>query len=411
MYLPYYLSRHLSHNRTGTGRTGAVIAVLGVAVALAVMEITISVVVGFKEGITEKLDGFVAPITVSSPVDYYGARSERFIAMNDSLLNPIREYAPHAKIVPVVTQPAIIKTEEDFATVIITGHEADYPAEFEQANITSGEWIDENDEQAGLVISTDIAQKLGLKAGDKTTLCFFINEQIKARPFVVKGLFESGFGDYDKLTVYATSRSLRTVNKVDSTMITRLELRDIPLSEADSLASILSAAYASRSDAEHPPYVVTPISLSAGHYLSWLDLLDTNVVVIFILMSLIAGVTLISSLFIQVLDKVKAIGILRALGASDKLIRRMFTALSLRLVGIGLIVGNILGLGFIFVQNRWNILPLDPDMYYLDSVPAAFTPWLLLCVNLGFIVVSWMVIFIPARMATKLSPVSTLKFE
>ena len=128
-------------------------------------------------------------------------------------------------------------------------------------------------------------------------------------------------------------------------------------------------------------------------------------------MGLVGAVTLISSLFILVLDKVQAIGILRSLGASDKLIRRLFTNLSLRLVGTGLIVGNVIGLGFIFTQSTWHYMSLDPEMYYLDSVPVEFSIWWTLAVNAGVIVLAWAVILIPARFASRLSPVSTFRFE
>ncbi|MDE6395920.1 MAG: ABC transporter permease [Muribaculaceae bacterium] len=409
MNLATYLSRKLSGTSSRTGRTGSVIAVLGVALALAVMEITMGVVIGFKHQITDKLEGFIAPVSISSPTDFYGARTESFISLNDTLLTPIKQIVPEAALVPVLTQPAIIKTDSDFAAIVINGHENDYDAGFESGNLVEGSWLDPDDGTNGLVISRHTASRTGLNVGDKTTLCFFVEEKIKSRPFVIKGIYDSGFGDFDKIIAYAPSSALRSVNKLDDTMITRLELRGIPVDVADETATNLSDAYYTQ-DPTHG-YSVSSIRQEGAQYLNWLDLLNTNVVVIFILMGLVGAVTLISSLFILVLDKVSAIGILRSLGASDTLIRRLFTHLSLRLVGTGLIVGNIIGLGFIFTQSVWHYMSLDAEMYYLDSVPVEFSLWWALAVNAGVIVLALAVIMIPARFASRLSPVSTFRFE
>ncbi len=409
MNLPTYLSGKLSGTSSRTGRAGSVIAVLGVALSLAVMEITMGVVIGFKHQITDKLEGFIAPVSISSPTDFYGARTESFIAMNDTLLEPVKQLLPDAVLVPVLTQPAIIKTDSDFAAIVVNGHDTGYGAAFEKGNLVEGTWLDSTGENTSLVISRHTADRTGLKVGDKTTLCFFADEKIKSRPFVVSGIYDSGFGDFDQIIAYAPSSALRAVNKLDDTMITRLEVRGLPVEAADEAAASLAEEYVSRNPSAG--YTVSSIRQDGAQYLNWLELLNTNVVVIFILMSLVGAVTLISSLFILVLDKVQAIGILRSLGAPDGLIRRLFMHLSLRLVGAGLILGNIIGLGFIFTQSRWNYMSLDPEMYYLDSVPAEFSIWWTLAVNAGVIVLAWAVILIPARFATRLSPVSTFRFE
>ena len=409
MNLSIYLSQKLSGASSRTGRTGSVIAVLGVSLALAVLEITMGIVTGFKHQITAKLEGFIAPVSISSPTDFYGARTESFISLNDTILGPVRKLLPHSSPTPVLTQPAIIKTDNDFAAIVVNGHEYDYEPVFESSNLVDGSWFDKNDDVNGIVISRQTASRTGLNVGDKTTLCFFVDEKIKSRPFVIKGIYDSGFGDFDRIIAYAPSPAIRAVNRLDDTMITRLEVRNLSIDEADPTAAALSDAFA-QNDPGHA-YTVSSISHEGAQYLNWLDLLDTNVVVIFILMGLVGGVTLISSLFILVLDKIRAIGILRSLGASDRLVKQLFTHLSLRLVGTGLIIGNIIGLGFIFTQSRWHYISLDPEMYYLDSVPVEFSIWWLLGVNAAVILLSWAVILVPARFASKLSPVSTFRFE
>lgn len=407
MNLPFFLSRKLSGNTSATGKTGSVIAVLGIALALAVLEVTLAVVTGFRHQILAKLDGFIAPVTISAPIDYYGTKTESFIVPSDTLTAPIHETVRDGVLVPVLSQPAIIKTEDNFVAVVLTGHENEYPAEFERANLVEGNWLSP-EESNDIVVSRGAARRLGLSVGDKTTLCFFIDEKIKARPFTISGIYDSGFGDFDEIVAYTSAEALRAVNKLTHGEISRLEIRNIPLSEADSIAAEISSKYAEMLD---EPFVVETVNQKGNQYISWLELLDTNVLVIFTLMILVACITLISSLFILVLDKVRDIGILRSLGATDGLIRRIFVGISMKLVIIGLFLGNLIGLGFILTQNRCHYISLDPEMYYLDSVPVEALPWAFFAINIGVALVALAVILIPARYAVRLSPVSTFRFE
>lgn len=158
-------------------------------------------------------------------------------------------------------------------------------------------------------------------------------------------------------------------------------------------------------------YTVDNIFRQGSVYLSWLDLLDTNVVVIFILMSLVAISTLISSLFIQVLEKINTIGLLKALGAGNKLISRVFILISLRLVFYGIVIGNALGLGIIFTQYKWGMISLDPEMYYLNRVPIDVNFLSILILNVCVVIVCWLVLILPAQIATRMPAAKTLRFD
>lgn len=415
--LSIWLSRRMSgegvRNTSGTGRTGAIIAILGIAFAVAVMEVTLSVSVGFKRAITEKLEGFVAPVTVSHIPDGNGAASDKMIALSSELIEPVLRIAPGAKIIPVVTQSAMLKTDSDFAAIVLKGYEADYPATFERSNLIEGEWLKTGDKRS-IVISTEISRQLGLKTGDRVNACFFTDEKVKTRPFVVSGMYETGLGEYDNLVAYTSSDAIRAAVHSDSTMVSAIELYNIPAKESASVAQSLSAEYYRQSPSDlggGPVYYADSIQNQGAMYLNWLDLFDTNVVVIFILMSLVAASTLISSLFIQVLEKVNTIGLLRAIGAPDKMVGDIFVYISLRLVGWGIVIGNVIGLGVIFVQYQWHLISLDPEMYYLNYVPVEIM-WLpILLLNIAVIIATWLIQILPARIATRMSPARTLRFD
>ena len=411
--LSYWLSSRLNGNSNNTRRTGSIIAVLGVAFALAVMEITLAVSIGFKKQITYKLQGFIAPVTVYAPHYEDEYATQGIFEVDSALLHTIKSIAPGADPVPSLYMQGMLKTEEDFASVAIKGFENDYPAIFEKENLTQGRWIDA-DGKHEFVISEHLAQQMGLKLGDKINICYFINGNVKARPFVIVGMYKSGMTEFDKYMTYTSADEIRKIYHAEPGYVSTLDLHGIDLKDVNEVSDELQRAFFNNAAINQTPekaYNVTNAARQGMKYLSWLDLLDTNVVVIFVLMALVAGCALISSLFIQVLDKVNAVGLLRALGAPSSIISRVFLLISLKLVGWGVILGNILGLGLIYAQSRWHVIALNPDMYYLDFVPVEISCSSILFINLGVVVASWLILILPARIATRLSPASTLRFD
>ena len=411
--LSIWLSNRLNKGKQNTGYTGAVIAVLGVAFALAVMEITLSVSVGFKEQITNKLKGFVAPISVTSaPLEDQGG-GRPLLEVNSSVTQPIAEQAPGSTIVKVLTLPGMIKTTDDFTVVLLKGYEKNYKADFEKSNLKEGSWLKYKNRH-DIVLSSYVGKKLNLKIGDKINFCFFINGKVKTRPFNLVGLYDSGFTEYDKVIAYVDADYVRGIYQAEPNEVTSLEVKNVDLSRVGEYGERLRQKYIDNAIQSGDPnqiYDVNTVLRQGSIYLNWLDLLSTNVVVIFILMTLVAASTLVSSLFIQVLEKVNAIGLLRALGARNKTVSKIFIYVSLKLVGWGLLLGNLIGLGFIFIQGKWHIMKLNPEMYYLDSVPVETLPFVFVMLNIGVIIVSWFILILPARIAVRLSPASTLRFD
>lgn len=411
--LSYHLSKRLSGNSQGTGRTGSVIAILGVAFAVAVMELTLAVSVGFKERITEKLEGFISPVTVTAPVPEGSTEYGTLFVPDINVTAPVREVFPEAEVVNSIYLPGMIKTDDDFLAVTLKGYENDYQAVFEKSNMQCGRWLEPEDRR-NIVVSSYMADHLGLAVGDKITMCFFIDGKVKARPFTLTGIYDSGFAECDKIMAYTASDDIRSILRAADNEVSAVEIRNVPLDSVPVLGERLRDEYFKRAVDNNAPEMcmnVNTVTQDGAIYLNWLDLLDTNVVVIFILMALVAASTLISSLFIQVLEKVNAIGLLRAIGASDKLVSRIFIHLTLKLVGFGIIAGNAVGLGLIYVQSKWQVISLDPEMYYLKHVPVDLSALTIILLNISVVIAAWLILIVPARIATRLSPASTLRFE
>lgn len=409
-----WISRRMRLGADGTA-VGTTIAVAGVALALAVMELTLGIVVGFKEEIKRKLMGFDAQISIEAPFDPYTREQSATIAPGSALMDIIETEAPGTERRLVLRLPGILKTDTDFEGIVFTGQSPDAGFAFEKGNIVAGEWpnFSADSTRNDIVISRATADALGLGIGDRVYSTYIIDEAVKMRRNTVAGIYESDFGEYDRTMAYASLAALQSIANLGPDEGNRLDIRGLPEESIAPVASrieaALMAALTARTIDEY--YPVQTVEQSGALYFNWLALLDTNVAVIFCLMLCVAAFTLVSSLFILVLDNVPAIGILRAIGASGSLIRSIFVDLGMRIVLRGMIIGNVLGIGLLLLQKYTRAIPLDPEAYYLNSVPVDIRPWAFVALNIGVAVVAWLVLWLPARTASSVDPAKTINFE
>lgn len=409
-----FLARRISFG--GKNRVAAFIAVTGVAVAIAVMILTLAVSGGFKDAIRQKLSGFTPEVMIQPNYDYTSGIQLQYMEASPELVAVAREVVPDADMSIAFRQPAILKTNDDFAAVVLTGFSKEHDCSFEQNNIIEGVWPDFNDsvnESRSLVLSQPVAARLGLKTGDRITACFFIDDNIKARRLDVRGVYLSNFGDFDKTVAYVSLAMLQELCGLDSVGATAIELRGIGVEQAAMAAENLQMRLLADVDkfGENSVPVVDNITRSGGVYLSWLQLLDTNVVVIFVLMCCVAAFTLVSSLFILILNNVPTIGVLRAMGASRRSVQAVFVWLAMRLVGTGMIIGNIFAISIIWIQMSFNIVPLNPDMYYLSHVPMILSWQGILLINICAAIFAWLILVLPARLASSVRPSQSMRYD
>lgn len=409
-----WISRRMRLGTDGTA-VGTVIAVTGVALALTVMELTLGIVVGFKDEIKRKLMGFDAQISIEAAYDPYTRTQAATIAPSSALMDIVGDEAPGAESRLVLRLPGILKTDSDFEGIVFVGQSPESDFSFERGNIVEGSWPDYASDSCrnDIVISRATASALGLAVGDKVYSTYIIDEAVKMRRNTVAAIFEADFGEYDRTVAYASLAALQSIAGLDPDEGNRLELRGMPEEMISPAASKIESAMLAAMgngtlDAYYP---VQTVEQSGAIYFNWLSLLDTNVAVIFCLMLCVAAFTLVSSLFILVLDNVPAIGILRSMGASRRLIRSIFVDLGMRIVLRGMIAGNILGLGLLLIQKYTRMIPLDPEAYYLNCVPVEIRPWSFVALNIGVALAAWLVLWIPARTASSVDPAKTINFE
>lgn len=394
----------------GGRRSPAVgIAVWGVAIAIIVLMISISVVLGFQKSIREKVVGFEAPITIGPLGRYYQGESN-VVTLSSPIVDAIEEALPEASYSLVIKQPVVLKTEDNFAGVVLTAFDDSHDSSFEQRNLLVGELPKT---KTDVVISLGIANKLSLAVGDKLDGCFFVDGALRLRRLTVTGVYSSNFGDFDRLTAYGNFDLLKGVRRLQDNEADLIEIQNIALEEVNDAALLLHQSLTKRyNSGELSAGVnVTTVLDSGAIYFNWLDLLDANVVVILVIMSLVSGFTLISCVFILILQRVRMIGVLKALGTTDKQMRHIFMLLGGRVVGIGLIIGNVIGIALLLLQMKYHIIPLDPEAYFLSYVPVLLDWRQVLMLNGGVILLAVLLMLLPASLVSRISPSKTIRYE
>ncbi|WP_289758581.1 FtsX-like permease family protein [uncultured Duncaniella sp.] len=414
MSLAIFIANRLSlRSPSGKMQSGIVIAVSGIALSVVVMLISIAVMMGFKEEIRQKIMGFDAQLSISiySPDD----SKVPLVDIND--VRPVLEMLPEkATTVLAIQQPVILKTPADFTGAIVKGISRDYDWEFIRQNLIEGEIPDFKADSTlyHVIISRNLARDLSVGLGEKIDAFFLGGDSYRTRRLKVAAIYDTHFSEYDDNYIFSTLPMLSALAGVGENLGTQIEIHGLGSDkEIAECAEQLSAGLLEKLYTGRTPtfYTVTDVHTSAALYFNWLALLDTNVIVILTLMSLLTCLTLVSSLYILILRRVNMIGILKALGAPDSLIRRSFVYLTMRILVAGLVIGNLIGVCVILVQDATGVIPLNPEAYYLDHVPMLLSVPALIVLNLSVIVVAALVLILPSAIITTIPPSKVIKYD
>ena len=390
-------------NNQRSSRPAVRVALGGIIIGVMVMIVAISVVVGFKQEISQKVAGFGSHIQVVN-FDNNSTYELQPVRVSDSLLFSLRSI-PHVKSVSTfASKPGIIKTDSAFQGVIFKG--TDYWNYFEE-NIVDGRKPERANE---VLISTELASILSLNLED-AILCYFIEDDLRVRRLYVVGLYNTCMSEMDKLFVLGDIEVVRRLNAWDDDQVSGIEVLVDDLRFLEETTNSVYFVTANRLDEEGNAYYTQNLKQLNPQIFGWLDLLDMNVVVIIILMLCVSGFSIITGLIILIMDSISVIGTLKALGADNGFVMRIFVYQALMLIGKGMIVGNVLGLSICMLQYFTHLLPLEASSYYVSYVPMAF-PWGWWCLlNVGTLLVSWAILLAPSAVVTQISPAKVMHFE
>ena len=386
-----------------SSRPAVRVALGGIVIGVMVMIVTICVVVGFKQEVTQKVAGFGSHIQVVN-FDNNSTYELQPIRVSDSLMTRLREI-PHVQSVSTfASKPGIIKTDSAFQGIVFKG--TDYWSYFAK-NLVAGELPKATNE---VLISEELGDLLGLETEDNF-LCYFVEEELRVRRLHVTGVYNTCMSEMDRLFILGDIGLVRQLNHWQPDQASGIEILVDNLRYLDETADRVYFATANRLDAEGNAYYTQTLQQLNPQIFAWLDLLDMNVVIIILLMLCVSGFSIVTGLIILILDSVQLIGVLKALGANDGFVRQIFVYEAMLLIGKGMVWGNVLGLGLCAIQYFTHLIPLEAATYYVSYVPIAF-PWgWLALLNAGTLLVTWVILLAPSAIVTKISPARVMHFE
>lgn len=409
-----FIARRIYKNNDGNkevSKPAVRIAMAGISIGLAVMIVSVAVVVGFKHQVSDKVTGISSEVIISS-LDDAQLYMTAPISVTDSLMEALSSKSEIKHVQRYITKPGMIMSSDNFQGMVIKGIGQEYDLTYIEEHIVDGKipLFDDKTATNKVVVSKSIADKLKLKVGDKI-YTYFVDESVRARRLTVSAIYQTNFSLFDDFFLFT---DIYTVNKLygwekdqvsgleidvkDNSMITQVneEIR----SELYQLTDRFGQSYFSRSVMEASPQIF-----------AWLDLLDLNVWVILLLMTGVAGFTMISGLLIIILERTNMIGILKAMGANNFSIRKIFLSFSVFLIGKGMLWGNIIGVLLCVIQYFFHPIKLDPSIYYISYVPIELNILHYILLNLFTLIISVLMLVGPSYLISRIHPARSIRFE
>ncbi len=405
MNLSYFIAKRISFKRTG-GFTGTIhrIAVASVAIGLAISLISFMILGGFQNEISEKIFSFTGHFQAMKFMSG-NAFEETPTTVNSEFFKnyPKEDYISHVQV--FAHKPGLLKGDEEVEGVLMKGVGPDFDSVRFKESIIKGRFIQFSDSAASneILLSRKIANKLILDVGERVTM-YFVQEPPRFRRFEIVGLYETHLENFDDKIIIGDIQTIRNLNGWSEDQVGGYEIFVNNPVEMDELVD--------------PLYEILDYDLKlikvTDKYLEifdWLSLLNNNVYVFLGLILFVAAFNMVSILFILIMERTQMIGLLKAVGARNSQVRRIFVWNGIRIIGKGLLIGNAIGLGFGWLQDSFKIIPLDPVSYYMGYVPVYWDWPIFVGMNLMVLMVTTLVLFIPAMLISNISPIKAIRFD
>ncbi|MDO5461221.1 MAG: ABC transporter permease [Bacteroidales bacterium] len=411
MNLELFVARRLYHERKGErriSRPAVAVAQWGVAVGTIVMFVSISIIVGFKHNIREKIIGFGGHIQVMS----YESVTDAVVPVvaTDGLLVELKSLKGVQGVSTYVQKPGMIMVNGEYEGIMLKGVGENFDTSFVESSLVAGELpkFTETTPSNSIVISRLSAQRLQVGVGDKINL-YFVENGIKARRMVVAALYETHLAELDNAMALTDIYTVQRLNGWGQDEVSAVEIAIADYGELENIRQEVNGVLYEKDENSAKLYAPTIEELYPSLF-AWLSVLDQTVWLILVLVLFIAGFTMVSGLLILILEKSNFIGVMKALGARNVSVAKVFLYYACIVIGRGIIIGNVIAVVMCFVQQRFGIVALDPEMYYMNTVPVEFS-WLLLPMNVGMFLLSVLMLVAPSALIAKIEPVKAIKYE
>ena len=415
MHFPLFIAKRLyseQGDKRKVSRPAIHIATAGVAIGLAVMIISVCVVLGFKHTIRDKVIGFGSHIQVADFLTLQ--QMEQYpIVIDDSMIDVLKHIPDVAHVQRFAMKEGILKTDSDFLGVAFKGVGPDFDSTFIHSNMVEGSIPPFSDSVSHnkILVSQLMADKLHLKSGQRIFAYFFDNNGVRTRRFTIAGIYQTNLKKYDETIVFTDLYTAVKLNGWESDQASGAELSVNNFDNLDMVESRVISKVKGTVDHYGETYSSATIKELNPQIFQWLDLMDLNVWIILALMLIVAGVTMISGLLIIILERTSMIGILKALGARNKTIRHTFMWFAVFIIGKGMLIGNVLSLGLLTLQQAFGIIKLDAQTYYVSTVPVEINALYIVALNVATLLISVFMLVAPSYLISHIHPAKSMRYE
>lgn len=407
----------MPRTKDGGGFSGplSVIAVVSIALGVLVMVMAVCILRGFQSEIASKVVGFGSHLTVSNFASS-PAYQEEPIVLDSTLVERIQRVPGVRHIQYFATKGGMVKTAEQIYGIMFRGLSADYDTTFFASNLVEGRLpvfsgasgfsgtSGETGISTDVLVSSTIASRLRLKVGDKMRTYFWGGDTPRSRAFTVCGIYNTDLTEFDELYVVGDLRQVQRLNEWEANQVGGYEVLVDNFDRLDDIARNV--------ERELPyDYSVQTIREANPALFAWLDLLNSNITLILVIMSLVCAVAIVSALLIMIFEKGRTIGLLKALGATNASVRRIFLIKASRLIAEGILIGDAVALALCVAQQQWQVVKLDAESYSMTHVPVDIDPMIFLLVSLGTLAACLLALLLPAAYISHITPAQAVKIE
>lgn len=413
--LPLFLARRIYKDKGDkykVSRPAIRIATIGVAIGLAVMVVTVSVVLGFKHTIRDKVVGFGSHIQVENFLALQSTDPYP-ICVDDSLMRVLRSTDGVKHVERFALTQGILKTDSDFLGMTFKGVGPEYDFTFIRQNLVAGDIPEFSDQSSHykLLVSQMTADKLKLAVGDKVYAYFISNNDVRARRFTVSGIYQTNLTLFDQSLCFTDLYTAVRLNNWLDGQCTGAEITVADFGRLEETAANVVERVNRTPDKYGDILTSQTIDEAYPQIFSWLDLLNINVWIILALMVCVAGFTMISGLLIIILERTQMIGTLKALGARNSTVRHTFLWFAAFIIGRGLLFGNIIGIGIVLLQEYTGVVSLDPTSYYVSTAPMELNVPFIVLLNVATLLISLFVLIAPSYLISHIHPAKSMRYE
>ena len=411
MNLEYFIAKRLIASK---GRKSSIsapiikIAIAAIAIGMIMMIVSVATGIGLQEKIREKIAAFNGHIIISNFDDNQSEVSVVPISLRQDFYPEFTSVAGINHVQAVATKAGIIRTATAFEGIIFKGVGKDYEWKYLKEYTVAGRLPNLkaklNEE---ILISQFLAKRLNLKIGDRFVTYFMKQEANKLpnkRVFEVVGIYNSGFQEFDATYIVGDIRHVQKINRWQNDQIGAFE---VYIDDFDSIQTKGEEVYAQTNSALNTQTIVEKYA----YIFEWMQLFDFNILVILIVMIVVATINMVVALLVLILERTQMIGILKALGANNWSVRKVFLYNAFYLIMRGLFWGNFIGIGLLLTQKYFGIIQLNPENYYVNQAPVYFNLGYILLLNLGTVLICLLVLLIPSYIITKITPVKAIQFD